>query len=57
MADALHFPSLRNQADPGDAGVLEVGVGVEAAGDGAIDEDAHIVFTAMSPTSQSLEPS
>lgn len=33
---------LRNLADPFDAGGFEFGVGVEASGDGAVDEDGFL---------------
>ena len=33
-----HLPMLRDVAEPGDAGGFERGVGIEAAGDGAVDD-------------------
>jgi hypothetical protein len=34
---------LRNVADPFNAGLFELGVGIEAAGDGAVDEDGFLL--------------
>ncbi len=44
MFDAQDLPILRDVSNPFDARVFEFGVGVEAAGDGAVDEDGFLLI-------------